>query len=107
MIFFNKPTTKMVDVSYSGTSNIYSIAANTDIAVEVVSENTPGPGTCSTSTASVSAETPAQPAAASGYVSDLGEKATGPKHPIPSSFPKHQIGDNNRAFSPFYYGKFP
>ncbi len=72
-----------------------------------MSENTSGPGTCSTGAATVLAETPAQPTAASRYVKDLGGKATGPKQPILSSFPKHQIGDVNCAFSPFYYHKFP
>ncbi len=71
--FFNKPTIKSVEVSNFDTSNIYYTAADTDTAIEAV--NISVPGTCSTSTATVSAETPAQPAqpaAASGCVNDLG-----------------------------------
>ncbi|KAL1267092.1 hypothetical protein QQF64_002767 [Cirrhinus molitorella] len=99
--FFNKPAQKSVE-----DFDIYSTAADTDAAIEAA--NTSVPGTCSTSTATVSAETSAQPIAASGcVVNDLGEKATGPKQPLLSSFPKHQIGDINRAFSLFYYHKFP
>ncbi len=100
--FFNKPTRKSVEVSNFDTSNIYYTAADTDTAIEAV--NSSVRGTCSTSTATVSSETPA---AASGCVNDLGEKATGPKQPLLPFFPKHQIGDINRAFSPFYYNKFP
>ncbi|KAF4096066.1 hypothetical protein G5714_023669 [Onychostoma macrolepis] len=71
-------------------------------AIEAVNTSVPGSCSTSTSTATVTAETPAQPAAASGCVNDLGEKATGPKQPILSFFPKHQIGDINLAFSSFY-----
>ncbi len=55
--FFNKPTRKSVEVSNFDTSNIYYTAVDTDIAIEAV--NSSVPGTCSTSTATVSAETPA------------------------------------------------
>lgn len=55
----------------------------------------------------MSAELPAQPAASGSGYADLGEKAIGPKQPILSSFPKRLIGNVNRAFSTFYYHKFP
>lgn len=76
--FFNKPTTKRVEVSNPDTSNIYSTPANTDTAVEAVSENTSSPGTCSTGAI---IEMPTQPAATSRDVKNLGEKATGQNSP--------------------------
>ena len=86
-------------------------ASETSVSPEEANENAASSDGPAAATASTSRPTEVMtPSAArppTSNITDLGEKDIGPKRPEFASFLKHMIGNINRAFSVYYYAKYP
>lgn len=86
---------------------VTSPASETSDSPEKAKENSASSSDPAAATASMTTPAARPPTRAFRDITDLGEKDIGPKRPELASFPKHLIGNINRAFSVFYYSKYP